>query len=190
MIFQNVGEASLQPLHLLTKETSPADTPPGQDSRITIALKKHYIKQVSDPRQLPSWLFSDVERQVGRSYSRRESGSTDVQDEASRPPSAYDAPAPTRSRARHDDAYMAPQLRGGQMKAATYNDEAPAPTRAATRLRAMRDAKRGPTAQREVREPTPPSVTELEQEPRPVVSAPPPRPRVGLPPRPGRVRRE
>ncbi|CCO26226.1 Protein sly1 [Rhizoctonia solani AG-1 IB] len=146
------------------------DTPPGQDSRITIALKKHYIKQVSDPRQLPSWLFSDVERQVGRGYSRRDSESTDVQDEASRPPSAYDAPAPTRSRARHDDAYMAPQLRGGQMKAATYNDEAPAPTRAATRLRAMRDAKRGPTAQREVREPTPPSVTELEQEPRPVAA--------------------
>ncbi|CAE6513514.1 unnamed protein product [Rhizoctonia solani] len=47
-----------------TKDDLPEpDTPPGHDSRVTAALKKHYIKQVSDPRQLPAWLFSDIERQ-------------------------------------------------------------------------------------------------------------------------------
>ncbi|CAE6432602.1 unnamed protein product [Rhizoctonia solani] len=158
---------------LETKDDLPEpDTPPGQDSRITMALKKHYIKQVSDPRQLPSWLFSDIERQVGRSYSRREPKSTDDQNEINSPPSAYDSPAPVHSRARHDDAYISsqPTSRREQMKVATYDDEAPIPTRAATRLRAMRDAKRGPTVQREVRAPTPPPTIELDPEPHPVAA--------------------
>ncbi|CAE6519013.1 unnamed protein product [Rhizoctonia solani] len=171
------------------------DTPPGRDSRVTTALKKHYIKQVSDPRQLPDWLFSDIERQVGRSFSRREPGSTDSQDEAYNSSAAYENPAPVRSRTKHDDAYMPsqPTPRRERMRATTYDDEAPGPTRAATRLRAMRDAKRGPPTEREPHTPfrAPAPVTEPapEPQPQPVVAAP-PRPRIGLPARPGRPRRE
>ncbi|CAE6525240.1 unnamed protein product [Rhizoctonia solani] len=169
------------------------DTPPGRDSRVTVALKKHYIKQVSDPRQLPAWLFSDIERQVGRSYSRREPGSTDTQDEAHSSSPAHEQPAPVRSRARHDDARTPPQpARRERMRTATYDDEAPGPTRAATRLKAMRDAKRGPLAEREAYTPAPPPPPppkpepepEPEPEPQPVTAAP-LRPRIGLPSRPG-----
>ncbi|CUA72419.1 hypothetical protein RSOLAG22IIIB_01088 [Rhizoctonia solani] len=85
------------------------DTPPGRDSRITTALKKHYIKQVSDPRQLPAWLFSDIERQVGQSHSRHEPRSFDDQDEEHNSPPAHERPAPVRSRTRRDDAYTSPQ---------------------------------------------------------------------------------
>ncbi|QRW27200.1 Sly1 vesicle trafficking Sec1-like protein [Rhizoctonia solani] len=122
------------------------DTPPGQDSRITTALKKHYIKQASDPRQLPSWLFSDIERQVGRSHARRGPESDDVQYEKGSSILPHESTAPVRSNARHEGAYMSPQHAPPRepTRARTFDDEAPAPTRAATRLRTMRDAKRGP----------------------------------------------
>lgn len=163
------------------------DTPPGRDSRVTVALKKHYIKQVSNPRQLPAWLFSDVERQVGRSYSRSESAPEKNQDEERRP----SAPMPTRLRARHEDAYVQPQPQPvtgrDRMRTATYDEEYTGPTRAATRLRALRDAKRGPVDRGMSVPPAPAPVPE--PEPEPVVAAP-PRPRVGLPSRPGRARRD
>ncbi|KAF8759007.1 STXBP unc-18 SEC1 family [Rhizoctonia solani] len=110
------------------------DTPPGQDSRITTALKKHYIKQVSDPRQLPSWLFSDIERQVGRSHARREPESDDVQYEKGSSILPHESTAPVRSHARHEGAYMSPQPAPPRepTRARTFDDEAPAPTRAAT----------------------------------------------------------
>ncbi|KAH7340445.1 hypothetical protein B0J17DRAFT_651358 [Rhizoctonia solani] len=174
-------------------DLSEPDTPPGRDSRVTTALKKHYIKQVSDPRQLPAWLFSDIERQVGRSFSRRERGSIDSQDEVHSSSAAYETPAPVRSRTRHDDAYMSsqPTPRRERTRTATYDDEAPGPTRAATRLRAMRDAKRGSPTEREAyaSDHAPAPLAEPEPEPQSVVAAP-PRPRVGLPARPGRPRRE
>lgn len=169
------------------------DTPPGRDSRVTVALKKHYIKQVSDPRQLPAWLFSDVERQVGRSFSRREPESADGQDDAHGSSPSYETPAPARTRTRHDDTYMQsqPDSRRERARAAAFDDEAPGPTRAATRLRAMRDAKRGPPMEREAYIPVPiPAPTPAPApEPKPMAAVP-PRPRIGLPARPGRPRRE
>ncbi|EUC67230.1 sly1 protein [Rhizoctonia solani AG-3 Rhs1AP] len=174
-----------------TKDDLPEpDTPPGHDSRVTAALKKHYIKQVSDPRQLPAWLFSDIERQVVRSYSQQEPSSSDGRDVVRNSPLTHEHPVPVRSRTRRDDAYTSPQatIRRERMEAATYNDEAPGPTRAATRLRAMRDARRGSPVEREAYAPAPTPV--LEPEPRPVVVVAPPRPRAGLPARPRALRRE
>ncbi|KAG9114438.1 Vesicle trafficking between the ER and Golgi, partial [Ceratobasidium sp. 392] len=151
------------------------DTPPGYDSRVTVALKKHYIKQVGDPRQLPAWLFSDIERQVGRGARR-----VDTLTHADTNEPAYTAP-PSRPRARHDDAYSQPQATSTKerMRTATYDEEAQGPTRAATRLRAMRDARRGPVVDREMYAPSA-AVPALELEPEPVVAAPSPRPR-GVP---------
>jgi len=106
------------------------ETPPGCDSRVTTALKKHYIKQVSDPRQLPAWLFSDIERQV----------STRVSQSQKHPSPASPAPPPARVLARHEDAYVQPQR--DRVREAAYG-EYTGPTRAATRLRALRDARRG-----------------------------------------------
>ncbi|KAG9076889.1 hypothetical protein FS749_011283 [Ceratobasidium sp. UAMH 11750] len=160
------------------------DTPPGRDSRVTVALKKHYINQVSDPRQLPAWLFSDIERQVGRSTRR-----ADLPPDASTDGPPHAAPAPSRLRARHDDAYSQPQIAPTRERTqtVTHDEEYKGPTRAATRLRAMRDARRGPVVDREVHVP---AVAVPEPEPEPVVVAVPPRPRVGLPSRPTRPRRE
>ncbi|KAG8748072.1 hypothetical protein FRC12_013937 [Ceratobasidium sp. 428] len=162
------------------------NTPPGHDSRVTVALKKHYIKQVSDPRQLPAWLFSDIERQVGRSARRMDAPSHANTSESTH---THTAPTPSRSRARHDDAYSQPQpiTTKERTRTATYDEEPKGPTRAATRLRAMRDARRGPVEEREVYAP---AAALPEPEPEPIVAAPPPRPRVGLPGRtPTRPRR-
>ncbi|QRW14884.1 hypothetical protein RhiLY_13883 [Ceratobasidium sp. AG-Ba] len=165
------------------------DTPPGHDSRVTVALKKHYIKQVSDPRQLPAWLFSDIERQVGRSRRTEDVASrARVNDEP-----VHVAPAPSRSRARHEEAYAQPRVMPSRERTqvATYDDEYKGPTRAATRLRAMRDARRGPIVEPDIYESVPaPAALEPEPEPQPVVAAPPPRPRIGLPSRPTRPRRD
>ena len=166
----------------------PADTPPGHDSRVTTALKKHYIKQVSDPRQLPAWLFSDIERQVGRSFSRKTETVQAIEHDQSRSSPSSPVPAPIRARARHEDAYAQPQTRE-RLQTATYDEERAGPTRAATRLRALRDARRGPM-ERERETYVPPVEPEPVREPERVQVAPTPRPRVGLPPRPGRVRRE
>ncbi|CAE6491778.1 unnamed protein product [Rhizoctonia solani] len=163
------------------------DTPPGRDSRVTTALKKHYIKQVNDPRQLPAWLFTDIERQVGQSYSQREPRSSGGRDEIMRnSPPTHEYPAPVRSRARHNHAYTSsqPTIRRERIEGVTYDGEAPGPNRVATRLRTMRDARRGPPIEREAYAPA-----QAPPEPQPVVVAP-PRPRVGLPARPGRPRRE
>lgn len=178
----------------LPKSIILADTPPGHDSRVTTALKKHYIKQVSDPRQLPAWLFSDIERQVGRASSRRtETTQAAIEQDPSRSYPSSPVPAPVRARARHEDAYAQPQTRE-RSRTATYDGEHTGPTRAATRLRALRDARRGPTErEREVYAPQvePEPIRELERVQLASVSAPvPARPRVGLPPRPGRIRRE
>lgn len=164
------------------------DTPPGHDSRVTTALKKHYIKQVSDVRQLPAWLFSDIERQVGRSAYRTESASTPI--DRSQPSSSPSSPI--RARARHEDAYVQPQTRE-RVRTATYDEERTGPTRAATRLRALRDARRVPV-EHEREAYAPPADPEPMREPERAQAAPAPapvsRPRVGLPPRPGRIRRE
>ncbi|KAL5635966.1 hypothetical protein ACGC1H_004688 [Rhizoctonia solani] len=173
-----------------TKDDVPEpDTPPGHDSRVTTALKKHYIKQVSNPHQLPAWLFSDIERQVGRSYSQREPSYSDSQDVAHNSPLTHERPVPVRSRTRSDDAYTSSQAtsRSERMGATAYNDEAPGPTRAAARLRAMRDARRGPPVEQGAY--TPASAPVPVPEPRPAVVAP-PRPRAGLPARPRVSRRE
>lgn len=165
------------------------DTPPGHDSRVTVALKKHYIKKVNDPRQLPAWLFSDIERQVGRSKRVEEAPSrAETRDEPTET-----APGPSRSRARHDDAYV--QSRSvptrERTRAETYDEEYKGPSRAATRLRAMRDARRAQATERDVYVPvSAPVAPEPEPVPEPVVAAPTPRPRVGLPSRPVRPRRD
>jgi len=165
------------------KDNTPEpDTPPGHDSRVTVALKKHYIKQVNDPRQLPAWLFSDIERQIGRSARR-----ADTRSDANE--ATYTAPAPPRSQARHGDAYSQPQAAPTGERTWTTTDDAEykGPTRAATRLRAMRDARRGPVVDREAYAST---AAVSGPEPEPVVAALPSRPRIGLPSRPTRPRRD
>jgi hypothetical protein len=163
-----------------------ADTPPGCDSRVTTALKKHYLKQVNDPRQLPVWLFSDIERQVGKSRSRTEPTSGDQDEESYLSPTDMEpAPTPVRSRARHGDTYGSQSTTGRERS--TSDEFSTRPTRAATRLRALRDARRGPVESME-REAYAPRASEPESEP--VIAAPLPRLRVGLPSGPRSVRRE
>lgn len=47
------------------------ETPPGQDSRLTRAMKAYHLDKARDPSDLPAWLFDEHERRpVGRSRFR------------------------------------------------------------------------------------------------------------------------
>lgn len=125
------------------------ETPPGQESRLTRAMKAYHIEKARDPSDLPEWLFEEHERRpVGRSRydtrsnNRREDDYEDTRDES---------PAP-RSRGLKDiyQSAAAPPSPGYRGAARTersapsrFADEPAAPPSKATdRLKALRDAKR------------------------------------------------
>ncbi|KAG8897849.1 hypothetical protein FRB99_007874 [Tulasnella sp. 403] len=99
-------------------------TPPGQESRLTIAMKQYYIQRVDDVQDLPAWLFSDRERQIKRD---REIEFT-----------TQDAIDPFRD-SRNADVSSA--FSRGQHRQMSGSDVHL--SRATTKLRAMADAKRG-----------------------------------------------
>lgn len=113
-----------------------SETPPGQDSRLTRAMKAYHLAKARELSDLPSWLFEEHERMPKRDNvegpstrtthtesSRsvtRSNGLRDIYDSASVPV------ASTRP--------SAPSLR--------YNQPDVQPSKATDRLKAMRDAKR------------------------------------------------
>lgn len=110
-----------------------ADTPLGQESRLTRAMKAYHLEKARDPTDLPPWLFEEHERRSlvsePRSTSRRREG------ERAAPKVTF--------------AEM-PRSRGPREiydTAASWDDEgttdaALQPSKGANRLKAMRDAKR------------------------------------------------
>ncbi|KAI0082706.1 hypothetical protein K474DRAFT_15234 [Panus rudis PR-1116 ss-1] len=56
-------------------------TPPGQESRLTRAMKNYYLAKASDPSDLPEWLFEDRDR--GVIGSLRVANATPHRDDAS-----------------------------------------------------------------------------------------------------------
>jgi hypothetical protein len=98
-----------------------AGTPPGEESRLTRALKAYHIDKARDPADLPEWLFEEHERRpIGRSG--------------------------TSLRHREGDEYgeyeSSSMSRGWQLHRQDDSDVPPAPSKANDRLRALRDAKR------------------------------------------------
>ncbi|KAJ6502590.1 hypothetical protein C8R45DRAFT_977111 [Mycena sanguinolenta] len=158
------------------------ETPVGQESRLTRAMKAYHLEKARDPSDLPVWLFDEKERrrpepEPSRSRRRKDDYDDDyepvekTQTRAEPPPSRglrdiYAAAAASSS--------TAPSARSTRGARSYVNaDDSPQPSRAADRLKALRDAKRG--AVNPMRE------EERVPEPEPEPAAPPPRRRVGLP---------
>jgi len=117
------------------------ETPPGQESRLTQAMKAYHLQKARDPSDLPEWLFEEHERRpVGRSRFAS-SGQDDGYEES--------PPAP-RSRGLRDiyDAATAPPSASsrtpGSSDRSTPNRFADVviASKATNRLKALRDAKR------------------------------------------------
>jgi len=174
----NVGKA----WHTNVTTFAGEETPVGQESRLTRAMKAYHLEKARDPADLPSWLFDEKERrrpdppapEASRSNrSRRRDDDDDFEEvpKAREPPQSrglrdiYEAAASTST----------PSTRSTR-GARSYADDTPPPSKATDRLKALRDAKRGAlssSARDEERGRDAP----VEREP----EAPPPRRRVGLP---------
>jgi hypothetical protein len=136
--------------HSKPSTTWRADTPPGEESRLTRALKAYHIDKARDPTDLPPWLFEEHERRPlgrsetslryreGREYdydSRRAAGPPrpsgrglrDIYDTA-----ATDTAIPSRQQETRE------RSRGRPQEDIPVN----APSKANDRLKALRDAKR------------------------------------------------
>ena len=128
-----------------------ADTPPGEESRLTRALKAYHIEKARNPTDLPPWLFEEHERHsLGGSETslrHREGSEYDEYDtrRATAPPRSsgrglrdiYDAAAAdTANPSRHQE--VRERSRGRQQEDIPVS----APSKANDRLKALRDAKR------------------------------------------------
>ncbi|KAL0946943.1 hypothetical protein HGRIS_013102 [Hohenbuehelia grisea] len=113
------------------------ETPVGQESRLTRAMKSFHIDKARDPTELPEWLFEPHER--GRGASNRLIDEVHEAERAEPPRSrglrdVFDAAGASSSTA-STSGFDPPPSRSGT----PVNGQ---PSKAADRLRAMRDAKR------------------------------------------------
>jgi len=120
------------------------ETPPGEESRLTRAMKAYHIEKVRDPSDLPAWLFEEHERRPGgRSrLTNRQNGRQDGrQDDGNE-----ELMAAPRSRGLRDVYDAAPSSSSsglsGRPTPSRFADEFAVPSKATNRLKAMRDAKR------------------------------------------------
>jgi hypothetical protein len=111
-------------------------TPPGQESRLTRALKAYHIEQARQPSDLPEWLFDERERGVRRTApSEEHTTAKEV---------VKEVPMEPRSTARPVDPprETTPLGRARTMLKKAADDDATASmSRATQHLRALRDAK-------------------------------------------------
>jgi hypothetical protein len=132
-------------------ETDDAETPPGQDSRLTRAMKAYHLEKAKDPSDLPPWLFPEYAcRSASSSRSVSHMENTDEYEENPRPNPAppcksrglqhiYAAAAASEPPA-HSVSAVAPRFDQNRLRLRT--DEGMGPSKATDRLRAVRDAKR------------------------------------------------
>ena len=133
------------------------ETPPGGETRLTKVMKEYYLQRARAPVDLPHWLFEEHERMPTRPPPREKIAQTGGRNDRGRYDEDYgdeyaQPPPPQQGRGALRDVYE---------KAASKPASKPAPTRstpaasaydstasageskAASRLRAMREAKRG-----------------------------------------------
>ncbi|KAF8654086.1 hypothetical protein AX16_003619 [Volvariella volvacea WC 439] len=113
------------------------ETPPGQDSRLTQAMKAYYLEKARHPSDLPDWLFNDKERGLKPSLRAANAGGANSDRES------IDSAKDDRLRSNHGLATATGTQALSQRGASRYGDGGPAPSRAADRLKAMREARRG-----------------------------------------------
>ncbi|KAJ7470722.1 hypothetical protein FB451DRAFT_1136164 [Mycena latifolia] len=172
----NVGKAWATNITTFAGE----ETPPGQESRLTRAMKAYHLEKARDPTDLPAWLFDEKERRRPApepSRSRRRDDDYDDYETQRETPRAE--PPPSRGLR---DIYEAaassssPSIRSTR-GARSYADDTPQPSKATDRLKALRDAKRTAVAPRDDREDRGRESPRPEREP----EMPQARRRVGLP---------
>jgi len=124
-------------------------TPPGEESRLTRAMKAYHLEKARDPSDLPPWLFEEHERrprgQPGASTWQREASGPDIYEPS-------DDNAPPRGRGLRDiyEAASAatststpPRQERREMSRARQDDvDGGQSSKANNRLKALRDAKR------------------------------------------------
>ncbi|KAG7452554.1 uncharacterized protein BT62DRAFT_8720 [Guyanagaster necrorhizus] len=109
------------------------ETPPGQESRLTRAMKAYHIEKARNPSDLPAWLFDEHERTPLPRYDRYEVAENPIT-ELPRPKGlrdAYDTATVTASTPSNSERTRGPN----------YVDDVQ-PSKATDRLKALRDAKR------------------------------------------------
>ena len=123
------------------------ETPPGEESRLTRAMKAYHLEKARDPADLPPWLFEEHERRpLGRP-------SVSTWDREASEPGVYesrDETAPPRGRGLRDiyDAAASatstpPRQERREMSRVRQDDvDAGHSSKANNRLKALRDAKR------------------------------------------------
>jgi hypothetical protein len=141
-----------------------AGTPPGEESRLTRALKAYHIDKARDPTDLPEWLFEEHERRpIGRSGTnfrhREEDGyfGEHEHDRATRSTTGSSSTPPRPSGRGLRDAYDTAtrelesstssysHSRAGRPQQYLQDDDVPTgstSSKAHDRLKALRDAKR------------------------------------------------
>jgi len=172
----NVGKAWATNITTFAGE----DTPPGQESRLTRAMKAYHVEKARDPSDLPPWLFDEKERRrPAPEPSRSKRRDDDYDDNYEVADKARAEPPPSRGlrdiyEAAASSSSSTPSLRSTR-GARSYADDSPQPSRATDRLKALRDAKRGAIAPAAARE------EERERDAPREPETPQPRRRVGLP---------
>ncbi|KAK0459686.1 uncharacterized protein EV420DRAFT_1268567, partial [Desarmillaria tabescens] len=120
------------------------ETPPGQESRLTRAMKAYHIEKARDPSDLPAWLFDEHERTPLSRYDRYEVAENPI----------TELPRPRGLRDIYDAATVTPPApsRFERTYRPNYADDYP-PSKATDRLKALRDAKRSAVNPRANRDP-------------------------------------
>jgi len=120
------------------------ETPPGQESRLTRAMKSYHLAKARDPSDLPEWLFEAHERRpIGRprASGRQDDSYNDAQESAPAPRSRglrdiYDSAAASPS------SNSRTTSRADRSAPSRFADEPATASKATNRLKAIRDAKR------------------------------------------------
>lgn len=115
------------------------DTPVGQESRLTRAMKAYHLEKARDPSDLPEWLFAEHERQPARSRTpaRRTGPSADGESAEYTSENAK----PRGLRDIYASAANAPSAMPAR-PARAYADAGSTPAAGTNRLKALREAKR------------------------------------------------
>ncbi|KAG6911496.1 hypothetical protein DXG01_014570 [Tephrocybe rancida] len=161
------------------------ETPPGQESRLTRAMKAYHLEKARSPTDLPPWLFNERDRRLPASY---DTPNGDIDYSPQRPRSVNEIP---KSRGLRDiyDAHRPESPVSRPPQRLPQTNDLP-PSKATDRLKALRDAKRTATSNA-FRPPSTKETPNFDPNPdragytAPITIAQ--RPRVGLPPGPRRA---
>ncbi|KAG8829456.1 hypothetical protein FRC17_006550 [Serendipita sp. 399] len=128
------------------------ETPPGGETRLTKAMKEYYLQRARAHTDLPAWLFDERERMPTRPPPRERAavnagGSRGRYDEDYGDEEPPPRPQPARGALRdvYDKAASKPPSAGRSVAPATAtyaSDTGPVESKATSRLRAIREAKR------------------------------------------------